>query len=333
MNLLIPGGAGYIGSHMVKFLQEKNHDVVVLDNFSTGNKWSTQNCEILNVDLLDSKKLSKLLKGRKFDGVIHFAAKSLVGESLKIPDFYYRNNVVGTLNLINEMIRNNNNNLIFSSSAAIFGNPISDVICEDHPKEPINPYGKSKLMVEKIIHDTCKAYQLSATCLRYFNAAGAHHTAEIGEYHKPETHIIPNIIKSLLMDKIFKIYGNDYPTKDGTCIRDYIHVDDLAEAHLLSLENNIDNPGYYEFNLGCGAGYSIFDLIKSCEKVANKKVKYEIHDRRKGDPANLIADINKAKNILGWSPKYKDLDEITASAFIWHKKLINNDKMPVSFGE
>ena len=238
MKLLIPGGAGYIGSHMVRYAQEHGHEVVVLDDFSTGHEWAIKDCEILRVDLLDQDKLAQLLKGRSFDGVIHFAAKSLVGESVQKPDLYYRNNVVGTLNLINEMINNDIHNLVFSSTAAIFGNPITGKIAEDHPKNPINPYGQSKLMVENMLRDICAVHDINATCFRYFNAAGADPSGSIGEAHDPETHLIPNILKSMISGgSVLKVFGNDYETRDGTCVRDYVHVTDLAQAHLLGLEH------------------------------------------------------------------------------------------------
>ena len=212
MKLLIPGGAGYIGSHMVKYAQEHGHEVVVLDDFSTGHEWAVSDCEVLRVNLLDQEKLAELLKGRYFDGVIHFAAKSLVGESVQKPDLYYRNNVVGTLNLVNEMLKNDVNNLVFSSTAAIFGNPVTDKIAEDHPKNPINPYGQSKLMVENILQDICSAYEFNAVCFRYFNAAGADESGMIGESHEPETHLIPNILKAVLSgEDTLRIFGSDYP--------------------------------------------------------------------------------------------------------------------------
>ena len=208
MKLLIPGGAGYIGSHMVRYAQEHGHEVVVLDDFSTGHEWAVKDCEILRVNLLDHDKLAQLLKDRDFDGVIHFAAKSLVGESVKKPALYYRNNVIGTLNLVNEMLNNDINNLVFSSTAAIFGNPVTYKIAEDHPKNPINPYGQSKLMVENMLQDICSANDFNATCLRYFNAAGAHESGEIGEAHDPETHLIPNVLKAALSNESnLKVFG------------------------------------------------------------------------------------------------------------------------------
>ena len=209
-----------------------------LTNFSTGRRWAVSGSEVLEVDLLDKERLLQLLEGRDFDGVIHFAAKSLVGESISRPEMYYRNNVVGTLNLVEAMLRIELNNLVFSSTAAIFGNPVKDKISEDHPKNPINPYGKSKLLVERMLEDICSAHNFNATCLRYFNAAGAHSSGEIGEAHEPETHLIPNVFKAMSSrEKKLAVFGNDYPTPDGTCVRDYIHVTDLARAHLLSIEH------------------------------------------------------------------------------------------------
>jgi UDP-glucose 4-epimerase len=319
MKLLIPGGAGYIGSHMVRYAQEHGHEVVVLDDFSTGHEWAVKDCEILRVNLLDQDKLSQLLKGRYFDGVIHFAAKSLVGESVIKPELYYRNNVVGTLNLVNEMLNNGVNNLVFSSTAAIFGNPVTDKIAEDHPKNPINPYGQSKLMVENMLQDICSARDFSATCFRYFNAAGAHKSGEIGEAHDPETHLIPNILKSVLSGgNELKVFGDDYGTQDGTCVRDYVHVTDLAQAHLLGLAHLKDEKGFTAFNLGNGNGFSVLDVIKSCGGVLGTPIRYKMDLRRLGDPAVLVADSLKATHELGWKPKFSDLDEIIKSAWHWH---------------
>lgn len=321
MKLLIPGGAGYIGSHMVRYAQREGHDVVVLDDFSTGHRWAIGDCEVLHVNLLDKNKLSQLLGGRYFDGVIHFAAKSLVSESVQHPNLYYRNNVIGTLNLINEMIKNNVYNLVFSSTAAIFGNPITQKIAEDHPQKPINPYGKSKLIIENILQDYCDAYDFNATCFRYFNAAGADESGEIGEAHEPETHLIPNVLKSVISGKgNLKVHGNDYPTPDGTCIRDYVHVNDLAQAHLLGLDKSIsENTSFSVFNLGNGNGFSIYDVIKVAEQVLNVTIDYEISSKRQGDPAILVADSSKAISELNWLPAFGDLRSIIKTAFRWHK--------------
>lgn len=319
MNLLVPGGAGYIGSHMVKYLQDRGHEAVVLDDFSTGHDWAVAGCEVLRVNLLDQAKLARALKGRHFDGVIHFAAKSLVGESVKHPDLYYRNNVVGSLNLINEMLRNDINNLVFSSTAAIFGNPVTDKISEDHPKTPINPYGQSKLMVESLLRDMCSAYDLNATCFRYFNAAGADVSGTIGEDHDPETHLIPNILKSALAGSSnLRVFGNDYSTHDGTCVRDYVHVTDLAQAHLLGVEQMQNTKGFSAYNLGNGSGFSVLDVIKSCERVVGEKIGFEIDERRAGDPDMLVADSSRAKDFLGWKPEFDQLDSMVSSAWRWH---------------
>ena len=319
MKLLIPGGAGYIGSHMVRYAQEHGHEVVVLDDFSTGHEWAVKDCETLRVNLLDQDKLSQLLKGRYFDGVIHFAAKSLVGESVKKPELYYRNNVVGTLNLVSEMLNNEVNNLVFSSTAAIFGNPVTDKIAEDHPKTPINPYGQSKLMVENILQDICSVNDFNATCLRYFNAAGAHESGQIGEAHDPETHLIPNVLKAALSNESsLKVFGDDYPTPDGTCVRDYVHVTDLAQAHLLGLEHMQKNNGFSAFNLGNGDGFSVLKVIKSCEYISNNEIHYQIDGRRDGDPAVLVADNKLAVEVLNWNPEYCDINDIIKSAWSWH---------------
>ena len=319
MKLLIPGGAGYIGSHMVAFAREHDHEVVVLDDFSTGHEWAVKDFEILHVNLLDQDKLSQLLKGRHFDGVIHFAAKSLVGESVIKPNLYYRNNVIGTLNLVNEMLKNDVNNLVFSSTAAIFGNPTTQKITEDHPKNPINPYGQSKLIVENILQDICLANDFNATCLRYFNAAGAHESGEIGELHDPETHLIPNVLKAAISNDIsLKVFGDDYPTPDGTCVRDYVHVIDLAQAHLLGLDYMKNNKGFSAFNLGNGDGFSVLEVINSCEMVTDTKIPFQIDVRREGDPAVLVAENTNAKSLLGWNPIYNELQYIIESAWNWH---------------
>jgi UDP-glucose 4-epimerase len=321
MNILIPGGAGYIGSHTVKSCQDLGHEVVVLDNFSTGHRHLLNGCEILEVDLVDNVNLTKALKGRKFDGVIHFAAKSLVGESILKPDIYYLNNVVGTMNLINEMIKNGNNNLVFSSSAAIFGNPSTEKIGEDDLKKPINPYGQSKLMVENILYDICSAFDFNATCFRYFNAAGADKSGLIGEDHNPETHLIPNILKSTLQNNSnLNVYGNDYSTPDGTCIRDYLHVNDLSNAHLLGLNQMNNIKGFSSYNLGNGNGFSVLEVIKSCERVTGSTIKYNVGPRRVGDPATLVSDSKKAIKNLDWKPAYTELDLIIESAWKWHRK-------------
>lgn len=323
MKILIPGGAGYIGSHMVRYAQEYDHEVVVLDDFSTGHEWALRDCEILRANLLDQDKLSQLLRGRHFDGVIHFAAKSLVGESVKQPDLYYRNNVVGTLNLVKEMLNNDIHNLVFSSTAAIFGNPLTEKIAVDHPKNPINPYGQSKLMIETMLQDICSANDFNATCLRYFNAAGAHKLGDIGEAHDPETHLIPNVLNAALSnDSKLKVFGNHYPTQDGTCVRDYVHVTDLAQAHLLALKRMKDHKGFSAFNLGNGNGFSILDVIDCCKRITKIEIPYEIDIPRPGDPAKLVAESSIAFKELGWRPEFETLEKIVATAWQWHKSIL-----------
>lgn len=325
MKLLIPGGAGYIGSHMAKYAQDAGHEVVVLDDFSSGNQWAINDCELINISLLDKEGLKRELNGRSFDGVIHFAAKSIVPESVLNPLLYYTNNVEGSFNLIGALLENNINNIVFSSTAAIFGNPLEKKISEDHPKNPINPYGKSKLMVENFLKDIYETKKISSTCLRYFNAAGAHESGEIGECHDPETHLIPVILKSILdPNTSLKVFGDDYNTHDGTCIRDYIHVYDLCHAHLLSLEKMIKNEGCYFYNLGNGNGFSVKEVIKSCEKVTKNNIRFEVIEKRSGDPDMLVSNSIRASKELNWHPKYNNLDEIIASAWNWHRKELPN---------
>lgn len=322
MKLLITGGAGYIGSHMVRHAQEAGYEVSVVDNFSTGNRWSVKDCEVFDIDILDKDKLSKLFKQKSYDGIIHFAAKSIVSESIKSPLDYYQTNCVGSLNILKEMVKSDIENIVFSSTAAIFGNPLTPKVSETHPTKPINPYGKTKLIVEKMLHDFCSSYGINSIALRYFNAAGAHHSAEIGEARKNETHLIPNIINSLLSNNnnILKIFGNDYDTHDGTCIRDYIHVNDLSEAHLKSIKKMESLKGFNALNLGNANGFSVLDVIKSCENVTGMTVNYEFVQRRDGDPAILVADSSKAMKSLDWAPSFNKLDSIVESAWQWHKK-------------
>ena len=322
MKILVTGGAGYIGSHITLQAQRQNHDVCVLDDFSTGNEWAVKDCEILRVNLLDKDLLKKCLRGRNFDGVIHLAAKSLVGESVINPYAYYENNIVGSLNLLNEMLQNNIHRIVFSSTAAIFGNPNTDLIREDHPKKPINPYGRTKLMVENFLNDLSLAQKCSAICLRYFNAAGADPEGELGEAHDPETHLIPTILNSYYRTQHpLKVFGDNYPTPDGTCIRDYVHVNDLADAHLLALEKLQNIAGFSEYNLGSSVKKSVMEVIKTCEGVTGRPLNYEIDKHRSGDPAVLVADNTKALSELGWQPVFHNLDKIIETAWNWHKRL------------
>jgi len=320
MKILVCGGAGYIGSHMVRWLGKSGHDITVFDNLSTGHVESILGVKLVIGDLLNFAAIDEVLARCKFDLVIHFCAKAQVGESVSDPFLYYDNNVVGTLNLLKAMHKNNVNKLIFSSSCAIFGVPTTERITEDHIKLPVSPYGASKLMCERMIHDAALAYGLRSVCLRYFNAAGASPDGDIGESHDPETHLIPNILNSLCdPDSSLRLFGEDYPTKDGTCIRDYVHVDDLAYAHALSIDYMNDNVGAHAFNIGSECGASVLDIIQSVCRVTGKSVKYSMCERREGDPPSLIADSSAAKQLLGWTPKFDTLDKIIETAWKWHQ--------------
>jgi len=276
-------------------------------------------------DICNSDELEALFQSYRFACVMHFAGKSLVGESVQYPERYYRNNVVGTLNLLDCMNRYGVNKFIFSSSAAIFGNPDTSLIAENHAKNPVNAYGRTKLMIEEMLQDFSRAYRIDSVCLRYFNAAGADPDVETGEAHVPETHLIPNIIKSMMNDesKPLHVFGNDYDTIDGTCVRDYVHVVDLCAAHLKAFEFLIENAGAHAFNLGNGEGFSVLQVIRAAETVVGKPVRYQLRDRRVGDPDRLVADSKLARKKLAWSPEYEDIASIIQTAWRWHSKSDN----------
>lgn len=318
--VLICGGAGYIGSHMAKRLASSGCEVSILDNFSTGHREAVRGSELIETDLLDPQALDLAFAGREFDAVMHFCARSLVGESMVRPYDYYVNNVVGTLNLLEAMRRNGVDRLVFSSTAAIFGEPMSEAIDESHPRQPINPYGASKLMVERILADAAQAYGLRSVALRYFNAAGASPDGEIGESHQPETHLIPNVLKAVIGQGAgLKVFGDDYPTPDGTCIRDYVHVEDLAQAHELALGYMERHDGAHAFNLGNGNGFSVLEVIGAATRVTGREVPFELAPRRAGDPAVLVSASSKARRELGWVPAYSSIDSIIESAWRWHQ--------------
>ncbi|HCF37698.1 MAG TPA: UDP-glucose 4-epimerase GalE [Thermosipho africanus] len=321
MTVLVAGGAGYIGSHVCKMLRERGYDVVVIDNLSHGYKSFTRYGEFVLGDISDENLLDLVFKTYKIDAVMHFCAYIEVGESVVAPYKYYQNNVSNTLTLLNSMLKHDVKYFIFSSTAAVYGMPQRIPIKEDDPKMPINPYGKSKYMVEQILDDFDRAYGLKSIRFRYFNAAGADESLEIGEAHEPETHLIPLILDAALSvrDSI-KIFGTDYETKDGTCIRDFVHVNDLADAHIKGLEYLISEKKTDYFNLGSGSGFSVREVIEKVKEVTNVDFKVEEVDRRPGDPAYLIADNTKARKILGWEPKY-DLEKIIQTAWNWHKVL------------
>jgi UDP-glucose 4-epimerase len=319
--ILVVGGAGYIGSHLVKELVEKE-DVIVLDNLSTGHREAVDSRAIfVKGNLGDEEDLQMIFSSYPVDAVMHFAANSLVGESVIDPLKYYQNNVASTLTLLKMMLKHNIKNFIFSSTAATYGIPNVEIIDETCPTAPINPYGQSKLMVERILADFSKAYGLNYVVLRYFNAAGAYHTAEIGESHDPETHLIPIVLQHLVgkREKV-SVFGSDYDTPDGTCLRDYIHVTDLANAHILALEALLTEKKSTEtYNLGNGLGYSVKEVIETCEKVTGRKATVEIAPRREGDPARLVASSQKIFSELGWKAE-RDLETIIASAWKWHQQ-------------
>ncbi|CDI48921.1 UDP-glucose 4-epimerase GalE [Clostridium tetani] len=320
MSILICGGAGYIGSHMVARLLEEKEDIIILDNFQKGHKKAILGGKVYEGDIRDKALLDKIFSENSIEGVIDFAASSLVGESVEKPLEYFDNNTGGTIVLLKSMIEHNVKNIVFSSTAATYGEPENIPIREEDKTNPTNPYGESKLAVEKILKWCDKAYGLKYTVLRYFNAAGAYDTGKIGEDHRPETHLIPIIIEVALgkRDKI-QVFGNDYNTKDGTCIRDYVHVMDLAEAHLLAM-NKLKNGGKSRiYNLGNGEGFSVKEVIDMVKKVTGRKIKLEVVDRRKGDPKVLIASSKKAKTQLDWHPKYNSLEKIIETAWKWHK--------------
>lgn len=319
--ILVVGGAGYIGSHLVKELVQTK-EVVVLDNLSTGFENAVdEKAVFVKGDLGDRVVLEKIFNEYEIEGVMHFAASSLVGESVQNPMKYYQNNVVETLKLLEVMIENNIKNFIFSSTAATYGIPDTELITEETLTKPINPYGKSKLTVEGILADFHEAYGLNYVVFRYFNAAGAHESASIGEQHDPETHLIPIILQHLLGQREeIAVFGTDYDTPDGTCIRDYIHVTDLATAHILGLNALLNQQVFSEtYNLGNGAGYSVKEIIQTCEEVTGIQANIRYADRRPGDPARLVASSEKVQKALGWQPQY-DLNTIIETAWNWHKQ-------------
>ncbi|MGA7440434.1 MAG: UDP-glucose 4-epimerase GalE [Luteibacter sp.] len=320
MNILVCGGAGYVGSHMVRYLLEKGHEVVVYDNLSTGHRESVPaGTPFVHGDIGDAGKLARVFADHTFDAVMHFCARSLVGESVIDPYAYYENNVGNTIALLDAMRHAGVDRLVFSSTAAVFGHPVSATIDESHPTTPINPYGQSKLMIEQVLADAAKAYGLRSVALRYFNAAGASACGSIGEAHDPETHLIPNVLKAVLgQGKGLKVFGSDYDTRDGTCVRDYVHVNDLASAHLLAIDYMARNEGAFTFNLGNGEGFTVREVIAAAEKVTGRPVPHEFAERREGDPAVLVASSQQAHTELGWRPEMARMEDILASAWQWH---------------
>lgn len=329
--ILVTGGAGYIGSHNVIALLDAGYDVVIFDNLELGHIETVQTLKSLDLkgkvvdfiqgDLKNFEDIKDVFSKHEIKAVIHFAAYSQVAESMKNPQKYYENNVEGTLNLLNAMVENSVKRIVFSSTAATYGEPVYTPIDENHPQNPINPYGETKLKIEKIMDEFDEKYGLKSVRLRYFNVAGADSLNRVGEWHDPETHLIPNILKSTFGGgKTFQMFGTDYKTIDGTCVRDYINVEDLANAHVKAL-NYLENGGKTNFfNLGTNTGNSVKEVFSVCEKVTGKNIPVDIQPRREGDPAILVADNTKAKNILGWIPQ-KTLEDSILSAYNWEKKL------------
>lgn len=319
MKFLITGGAGYIGSITTKLLKEKGHELIVFDNLSQGHEENVSGRLVVG-DLRNKEDLNNL-KGEKFDGVIHFAALALAGESMKKPYEYFENNILGGLNLVDFMRETDIKNIVFSSTCAIYGTPSKLPVSEDEEKKPESVYGESKLTFEKILKWYDEIYNIKYINLRYFNAAGASLDATLGEDHDPETHIIPRAIKAALANEEFELYGNDYDTPDGTTIRDYIHVEDLASAHILAMDKLIKDKKSDSFNLGTGKGYSNLEVLEMVKKVSRVDFEIKVCPRRPGDPPVVYADNSKAKRELGFSPKYSDLETIVNTAWKWHSKV------------
>lgn len=318
-HILVCGGAGYIGAHMARALAAAGHKVSVFDNLSTGHRQAVQWGDLIEGDLLDPVALDSLFASHRFDAVMHFCARSLVAESVAEPYLYYRNNVAGTLNLLEAMRKAKVDKLVFSSTAAVYGVPKAETLDETHPTQPINPYGVGKRMVEQILEDGARACGLRSVALRYFNAAGASPDGMIGESHCPETHLIPNILKSALGGgEALRVFGTDYETRDGTCVRDYVHVDDLAAAHLKALDYLEENAGAHCFNLGSGQGFTVREVVAAARQVTACSIPVIEAPRREGDPPILIADSNRARRLLEWVPRYDSITAIIETAWRWH---------------
>ncbi|NTW29916.1 MAG: UDP-glucose 4-epimerase GalE [Candidatus Moranbacteria bacterium] len=320
MNILVTGGAGYIGSHTVRTLRDAGHSVVIFDNLSTGHREAVRDFELIVGDLSDKLALDRAFSERRFDAVVHFAGSIEAGESMTDPKRFFQNNVVNGLNLLEAMLRHDVKKIVFSSTAAVYGEPQTMPITEDAPKEPTNVYGLTKLMFEQILETYDRAYGLKSVRLRYFNAAGADASGEIGEDHPNESHLIPLVLRTAQgKRRDIKIFGTDYPTPDGTGIRDYVHVSDLAQAHALALEYLEKEALSDVFNLGNGIGISVRSMVETAKKVSGTDFSVSEEQRRIGDPAALYAGSDKAETVLGWKPKYSSIEQIVASAWNWHR--------------
>jgi UDP-glucose 4-epimerase len=321
MRILVCGGAGYIGSHMVELLLARGHDVTVFDNLSTGHRDAVLGGRFELGDLGDSAALDRVLGAQKFDAVMHFAAFIRVEESVALPGKYFRNNFCNTVNLLDAMVRHHVLRFIFSSTAAVYGEPRYVPVDEQHPREPINPYGLSKRMVEDALFDYARAHGLHSVLLRYFNAAGADPQARLGPRHDPLTHLIPLVLRAAAgVNPHVKVFGRDYPTPDGTAVRDYIHVCDLTEAHLAAIDYLMAGGATQAFNLGVGRGYSVQEVIDAVRRVTGREFEVITHPRRAGDPAQLVANPSLANRVLGWTARYGDIDTIVAHGWAWQLK-------------
>lgn len=328
MRYLVVGGAGYVGCHTVRLLRDLGHEVIVFDNLSTGHDFLVGDAALVEGDLLDVDALKSLFEDcGSFDAVLHFGALSLVAESVRDPSRYHRNNVEGTQNLLDAMAATGHKRIVFSSTAAVYGNPEYTPIPETHPTRPVNPYGETKLAVDWMLKEQAQLSGVSSVSLRYFNAAGAHVSGEIGELHNPETHLIPNVLRAAYLLKPMQVFGDDYLTPDGTCVRDYVHVDDLAEAHVKALSYLDSNQGAHVFNLGNGNGFSVREVIDAVSRRVDRVIPVHVQPRRSGDPAVLVADASKARELLGWNPSRTSLDEIVQSAeYFFQRQLLQEPK-------
>jgi UDP-glucose 4-epimerase len=319
MRILVTGGAGYVGSHCLRRLLKSGHEVVVYDNLYQGHAAAVPPGLLVQGDLSDQPKLAALMEDRRIDAVMHFAALALVGESVQKPELYYRNNVLGSFHLLDAMRETGVRKIVFSSTTATYGTPERMPIAETTPQQPINPYGFSKLVVERMLEDFAAAHGFGFAALRYFNAAGAAEDGSIGEDHTPESHLIPIVLQVALGQRpSISVFGEDYPTPDGTCVRDYVHVEDLATAHLAALERLQPGKGI-KVNLGSGRGYSVREVIEACRKITGHAIPAASAPRRAGDPPELIADARLARELLGWTPRYTTIESIVETAWRWHK--------------
>jgi UDP-glucose-4-epimerase GalE len=311
----VTGGAGYIGSHTVKLLLDQGHDVTVVDNLSKGYRHNVPAERLRVIDIADTPALANAIRKSHCDAVIHFAAFIAVGESMREPGRYFRNNVCGSLSLLEAMVEAGVKHLVFSSTAAVYGNPPTSPIPESSPIQPVNAYGESKVMVETLLGWWDQIHHLTSVCLRYFNACGAAPDGSLGEEHEPETHLIPLILRAIQTGEPITVFGDDYPTSDGTCIRDYIHVNDLAQAHILAVEYLLGGGASAQFNVGTGTGHTVMEMIRVVEEVTGQKVPYVTGPRREGDPPALVASSEKLRTALGWSPRYAELRTIVEHAW------------------